>query len=221
MIEIGESVIFDLDGTLVDSSHFEDDCYLGALHQVLGDVQIDSDWSRYQHVTDIGILSEIISGARVTHPSGVISEVRSEFGTRVRAYLAGGGICAAIPGAQKFLRRLLDEGFRVGIATGGWQHTAEMKLAHARISCAGIELASCNDAVDRVGIMAHCLRKLGGDPSKTVYFGDAPWDIEATASLGWQFVGVGEQLSGQCANWVANYLELEWPLSPNHRCSRS
>ncbi|MEO0377155.1 MAG: HAD family hydrolase, partial [Cyanobacteria bacterium P01_A01_bin.17] len=65
------------------------------------------------------------------------------------------------------------------------------------------------------GIMTHCLRKIGGDPRKVVYFGDAPWDIKAAESLGWKFVGVGERLSGQCANWMTNYLDPDWTLSSN------
>lgn len=215
MSQINESVIFDLDGTLVDSSNFEDECYVGAIHQVLGDLLVDSNWSNYPHVTDAGIVSEIVSHIRVANPTDVIAEVRNEFGNRVSEYLIDGGICKAIPGAQQFLKRLLQQGYRVGIATGGWRHTAEMKLAHARVNIEGIELVSCDAAIDRTGIMTHCLRKIGGDPNMAVYFGDAPWDIKAAESLGWKFVGVGERLSGQCANWMTNYLDPDWTLSSN------
>ena len=36
MIDGTETLIFDLDGTLVDSSGFEDECYVAALREALG-----------------------------------------------------------------------------------------------------------------------------------------------------------------------------------------
>lgn len=55
----------------------------------------------------------------------------------------------------------------------------------------GLVLSSCDDALDRVAIMTGCLARLGGDNERVVYFGDGPWGMTATASLGWRFVGVG------------------------------
>jgi len=43
-------VLFDLDGTLVDSGAFEGELYVHAVRSVLG-IAIDTDWSRYRHET--------------------------------------------------------------------------------------------------------------------------------------------------------------------------
>lgn len=50
------AAIFDIDGTLVESSGFEDELYVAAVRDVLGDVCIRESWSTYRHVTDTGIL---------------------------------------------------------------------------------------------------------------------------------------------------------------------
>ena len=53
-------VMFDIDGTLIESYDIDEQCFLAAIDEVLG-IQIDSRWERYPHVTDAGILDEILS----------------------------------------------------------------------------------------------------------------------------------------------------------------
>ena len=55
------AVIFDIDGTLVESSGFEDDLYVAAVRDVLGDVCIRKAWNTYRHVTDTGILKTFLN----------------------------------------------------------------------------------------------------------------------------------------------------------------
>ncbi len=59
------AVIFDIDGTLVESSGFEDDLYVAAVRDVLGDVCIRKTWNTYRHVTDTGILLQIMEENRI------------------------------------------------------------------------------------------------------------------------------------------------------------
>ena len=55
--------MFDIDGTLVNSNDFDEECYLKAAETVLS-VKISSDWENYEHATDSGILNEVIKGGR-------------------------------------------------------------------------------------------------------------------------------------------------------------
>lgn len=52
-------VMFDIDGTLIDSSGFEDENYLNALRKFLNK-PIGFNWLKYKHVSDSGILDQII-----------------------------------------------------------------------------------------------------------------------------------------------------------------
>jgi phosphoglycolate phosphatase-like HAD superfamily hydrolase len=194
-------VVLDLDGTLIDSDAFDARLYRGAVCDVLGDVAIRPDWGDYEHVTDAGILAEI---CRENGLSFDVAEpwVRARFGERVAAYLETGGRCVPTRGAVEWLQRLAnDKAFRVGIATGGWGHTAKLKLDHAGFRLGAIPICSCDSAPERVAIMAHCRSLLSG-PGPTVYIGDGDWDRRASEALGWQFIGLGERLEGGCDRWA-------------------
>lgn len=53
--------MFDLDGTLVDSTNIDSECYLQALVDVFEfDLdKIDRNWGNYPHITDAGILQTL------------------------------------------------------------------------------------------------------------------------------------------------------------------
>lgn len=215
MIFKGDTLIFDLDGTLVKSSAFDDACYQQALREVLGHSNFNSNWETYEHVTDTGLLHELLLNLGVDEPKPIIRQVRDVFGEKIKHYLDSGGDCIPVPGALETISKLLASGFKVGIATGGWGHAARMKLRHAGFD-EPVFLSSSDDAMDRPGIMSHCCERLGGDPSRAVYFGDASWDVKATKTLGWRFVGVGKHFSGVCAEWISDFHDPRWPLSPNN-----
>ena len=66
-------VMFDIDGTLVHSYDFDEECYVEAVEEVLG-CAVNSDWSKYQHVTDSGILDEIIHNQNLKSSSKTSDE---------------------------------------------------------------------------------------------------------------------------------------------------
>lgn len=215
MITKDDTLISDLDGTLVESSRFDDDCYKQAIREVLGHSNFNSDWESYEHVTDTGLLYELLSNLAINEPEHIISQVRDVFGKKIKNYLDSGGDCLSIPGAIASISQLNASGFKVGIATGGWGHTASMKLLHAGFEEPAF-LSSCDDAMERSRIMLHCCKKIGGDPNRAIYFGDANWDVKATKLLGWRFIGVGSHFSGVCAEWISNFNDPKWPFSSNN-----
>ena len=71
--------IFDIDGTLVESFKFDEVIYCQSIEKVIG-IKIDNNWSNYQHVTDDGILNEVISANGLDGEADEIrKEVRSAF----------------------------------------------------------------------------------------------------------------------------------------------
>jgi phosphoglycolate phosphatase-like HAD superfamily hydrolase len=205
-------VVFDVDGTLVDSDAFDGDLYIAAVRHVLGDVEIDGSWQTYRHVTDAGVLAQIVEEVGVADADRVMLEVRDLFGSLVQRHLASGGACLAIAGARDALARLQSSGYKVGVATGGWGHTARMKLEHAGIPTESLVIASSDDSPDRVEIMTTCLERLGGVADQVIYVGDGLWDLEASRRAGWSFIGVGAKLRGRCENWIADFTDGAWQL---------
>ena len=71
------AAIFDIDGTLVESSGFDGDCYFSAIRDVLGEVYIHDNRGKYKNVTDTGILRQIMEENKIKE-AGQINEVRTK-----------------------------------------------------------------------------------------------------------------------------------------------
>lgn len=199
------ATIFDIDGTLVDSFGFDDAYYISAIREVLGAVYIHNDWSKYKNVTDTGSLRQIMEENKIQEKEQIM-EVRTKFGELIRQYLQNGGKCRPKGGAIHLISKLLAaENYEVGFATGGWRHTAKMKLRHAGFNLKNTILTSSDDGDERSVIMKKCLLQLGHCFQRIVYIGDAEWDMQATQELGWHFIGVGARLKGKCEYWVEDF----------------
>ena len=199
------ATIFDIDGTLVESFGFDDTCYISAIREVLGEVYIHDDWSKYKNVTDTGSLRQIMEENKIREKEQ-IKEVRTKFGELIRQHLQNGGKCCAKEGAIHLINKLTAaDNYEVGFATGGWRHTAKMKLQHAGFNLRNTVLTSSDDGDERVTIMRKCLLALGNNFQRIVYIGDAEWDMQATQELDWHFIGVGARLKGKCNFWVEDF----------------
>ena len=208
------ALVFDIDGTLLDSEGIDGTLFVQAVKDELGDIRFADDWTSYTNVTDVGILSELLeSNGREPHPE-VIDRVRERFRQLLNAFLVDGGSCPPIAGVPAFLHRIGTlPGISIGIATGGWGVTARMKLAAAKIDINGIPLSSSEDRDDRTRIMEHCLANMKGPFNRTVYIGDGIWDRDASISLGWHFIGIGKKLQGKCPLWFKDFTDIDSLLS--------
>ena len=208
------ALIFDIDGTLIDSEGIDGTLFVQAVKEVLGDIRFAENWSNYTKVTDVGILSEILELNGLGPEPAMINRVRERFRILLSDYFESGGICEPLPGVSAFLY-LLDETPQIttGIATGGWGTTARMKLAVAGIAVNGMPLSSSDDSDDRTMIMRHCLAKMEGPFSRTVYIGDGLWDRDACRRLGWRFIGIGSKLRGRCDEWFEDFRNGEAVLA--------
>jgi phosphoglycolate phosphatase-like HAD superfamily hydrolase len=212
------AVIFDIDGTLVESFQFDGNIYVSAVKDVLGDVIIKDNWNHYKNITDTGILRQIMDENKICE-EGQIGKVRKKFGDLVRQHLENSGECRPKKGAIGLIGNLLsDRRYKVGFATGGWRHTAEMKLQQAGFDLKNAVLFSSDDSDKRVGIMKRCLLALGSRFNRIVYIGDAEWDLQAAETLGWHFIGVGARLEGKCDFWVEDFSDQNLFMRMLHVC---
>ena len=200
-----QCVIFDIDGTLVRSYNFDGECYRRAVRDTIGDVSFRSDWGEYPQVTDEGILQEVYSDNALKFTGS--GEVRAKFGQFVVEHLScEPSSCVEVPGARVLMKLLQkDPNLHVGIATGGWRHTASAKLDHVKIEYEDLPFFSSDDGINRIDIMELCRESMGCSPSETIYVGDGKWDMHATKTLGWRFIGIGPRLKGKCSAWVADF----------------
>lgn len=191
-------ILFDIDGTLVDSDEFDSELYVQAVGEVLG-IEIGDDWSAYRNVTDGGILDEIIDNAGLTAGRlRIHAEVKAVFAGLVSEYLVEKeGRLPEIEGAGAFLAKLESlQDVSMAMATGGWEETARMKLRAAGLDRYSLPLASGSDALTRVEIMRIAENRAldGRDAGRRTYFGDGVWDKRASEKLGYDFIAIGDKV---------------------------
>ncbi|MEM1179089.1 MAG: HAD family hydrolase [Acidobacteriota bacterium] len=213
-----QSVIFDIDGTLIESTDFDSRLYRQAVTDVLGAVTIRDDWDDYRHVTDGGILRELLEENGISSSASAFGAVKERFIDLVESHL-GLEPCTPVRGAAELLRQLDNsETHQIGLATGGWRRTAVAKLESAGLDFAGIPFCSSDDAEDRQEIMRRCLQNIPKPTGSVVYVGDGPWDLRASKGLGWGFIAVGDRLQKIHEPWIRDFArgELEAVLSRLH-----
>lgn len=188
-------VMFDIDGTLVDSVGFDGALYADAVREVTG-VELDRRWGRYEHVSDSGILEQVLRDTRFDRDRAALAtRVQELFVALVRDYLESKpDAVREIAGAKRLVERLSAlPHVRVAIATGGWEPTARMKLEHVGIDIDTFGFATGSDARARTEIMRLAAERALGARShaRATYFGDGLWDQQASADIGYDFVGIG------------------------------
>lgn len=192
-----KAVIFDIDGTLLQSDANDDALYLAAVRDVLGNVNLRSSWGMYTQFTAAGILAEILNDNAIDATLEAVAAVRDRFVASVRRHVSDHGPFAEIPGAKAFVHSLHNSTMhRVAYATGGWHGSALLKLSVSGFPVTGVPLATSDDHFERQEIMLHALRQLDGVFDTVTYYGDGHWDAVAAKALGWQFVPVGRKLNG-------------------------
>lgn len=191
------AVIFDIDGTLLQSVSVDDDLYRQSVRSVLGPVRFRSSLAEYDFVTDSGILRQILLDNSIPADPDPMPAIKACFVRALGTHINDNGPFREISGAKEILCSLsASETHAVAIATGGWKETAYLKLNSSGFYLSGIPIASSNDSVERTEIMRIALSKLGSDFDSITYYGDGPWDRDACLALGWRFVAVGPVLGG-------------------------
>lgn len=189
--------IFDIDGTLLDSYDADADLYAAAVRKVFGLASVSTDWTAYRHVTDGGVLLEILQQHGIAPEPGLLADTEREFVASLEQHIADHGPFREIPGAVAYVSRLLARtDCYVAYATGGWRGSALLKLGSAGFPVDGIHISTSSEFTDRVSILRAALSAAPPGVGQITYYGDGTWDQEAVRELGWRFVAVGEKLGG-------------------------
>ena len=186
--------VFDLDGTLCNTSEVDGECFFGAVSAHLGVAFAELEWSTAPHVTDSGIVDWLWRRHRGRRPSDPeVAGVERDFLSRLAsAQERAASRFQCIAGAREALDGVRDAGWDVAIATGSWRASARLKLR----AC-GLEpphaLATANDGLERERIVRSAIARCRGSGdafARIVSIGDGPWDVRTSAELDLPFVGI-------------------------------
>jgi phosphoglycolate phosphatase-like HAD superfamily hydrolase len=218
-------VMLDIDGTLTQSYEYDLESFGLAIGEVLGCPPISIDLNDYVDKTSLGVTLEAIQRLTGRNPQ---TEDVNEVKRRVLCHLeriraeSPGAFCE-VPGASRFIKRIQKlKGVGIAIATGCWRDEALFKLQASSLDVDGIPMATSDDNRNRMRIMQiavdyACHLYSCPDFEHIVYIGDGIWDMQASHSLGYGFVGIGSRLlalrDDGIGIWHSDYQDIEAVLS--------
>jgi len=184
-------LIFDIDGTLTDSTGIDDKCMEKSLSNA-GNLKASSlDWSSFTHPTDAGIVNQLFENDEDTKAA-----VKSQFLNEMFVAAEDDpSHFSEILGASALLQLLEAHGFDLAIATGSWKKSGLLKLKHVSFDTSKLPFAHCDLHFDRVEIARHALESSKAHYKKTdwhqvTYFGDGTWDFSTAVAHNFSFIGI-------------------------------
>jgi len=191
--------IFDIDGTLTETNHIDDICFLQALTDAHSITDVSTDWAGYQHTTDSAIFSAIFQERFHRPPEAAEWQKFTDrfFCLLEENLVKDPSLFAEIAGASSMLHRLNQEpDWRVAIASGGWRISAALKLKVADIEIDNFPGSFADDGFSREEILQSAVSKaeMGYRQShfeRIVSVGDGLWDVRTARNLKYPFLGIG------------------------------
>lgn len=192
-------IIFDIDGTLTQTTEVDANSFIKAVKTVLQIEEINSNWAEYQYSTDSGVLNEIYEFLFKRKPSEQeVQTIQNCFVEYLKqAWLQNHSFFAPIPGAQEIFAKINNlTHWRIGIATGTWKQSALFKLNSATIPHEQLSKSYADDHVERTEIIKKTVQQAlvmhqVHQYERLIYVGDKDWDYRAAKALNMEFIGVG------------------------------
>jgi HAD superfamily hydrolase (TIGR01509 family) len=179
------AVLFDIDGTLVDSNYL----HVHAWHRAFADEGLTVESWRVHRC--IGMDGSALQDSLVPDAD---DSTRSRLkDAHSRYYLESKGLLRMLPGARELLEQVAKSGLQVVLATSA----PEEELAVLRELLDSEDIISAvtsGDDVDtakpKPDIVQIALDRAGVDTDRAVFVGDAVWDIEACQRAGVTSIGL-------------------------------
>ena len=174
------AVLFDIDGTLVDSNYLHVDAWQRALAEL--DVHADA-WRIHRAIgQDAARLVSSLAGERddawVERAKHLHASHYRELAPRLRAF----------GGTTELLRDLASRDLRVVLATSAPTDELELLLAALSDARPFVHATTSADDVDRAkpdpDLIAVALERAGAEPAEAILVGDSTWDMIAADRAG-------------------------------------
>lgn len=179
------AVLFDVDGTLVDSNYLHVHAWRRAFAELA--IEVES-WRIHRAIgMDGSALVRLLSDDA---PDDVRRELKD---LHSRYYLQTAELLSPLPGARRLLERLAALDLPVVLATSAPED--ELAILRKALNCDDLIAAVTSSAdVDVAkpdpGIIGIALDRIGTTADQAVFVGDAVWDAKACARAGVPSIGV-------------------------------
>lgn len=180
MTRIRELVVFDWDGTLMDSAAKIVRCFERALDEA-GAPQPGTDAIR--HVIGLGLkeaVAALLPGADERLRARVVERYRAHF-LRV-----DNTAMELFPGVREGLEALAAQGYRLAVATGKSRRGLERVLAETGLGSLFVATRCADEAASKPHpqMLEDILQCTGLDPEQAIMVGDTVYDLEMARAAG-------------------------------------
>ena len=189
-------VIFDVDGTLIYSERRDSKSFAEAFLQTFNRPVPTIDWHNYPHVTDTNIFDHLMTQlfGRAATPDQLETFMSNYLEKLAHKRVTTPGHYRTVPGSKECLQQLAQLPNTVlGIGTGGWKKTAELKLTHVQIAFEHLFFHGADGHYTRESIIEAVIKDAkSAHPNieRVVYIGDALWDVKTTRNMNLPFIGI-------------------------------
>ncbi|UVO13054.1 HAD family hydrolase [Mycobacterium sp. SVM_VP21] len=179
------AVLFDVDGTLVDSNYLHVHAWRHAFAEL--DLEVES-WRIHRAIgMDGSALVRLLSDDASDDVRRRLNELHSRY------YLQSATLLAPLPGARKLLERIAALGLPVVLATSAPED--ELAVLRKALDCDDLVAAVTSSADVDVAkpnpdISAIALERVGATAGRAVFVGDAVWDAQACVRAGVPSIGL-------------------------------
>jgi len=185
-------IIFDIDGTLIDSVSGYHDVIINAMND-LGISAIDTNFNALKHHTDSYALKYNYENF---FKKELPLELLTNFEKRIVFHLNQQPKTKAIKGVREALTQLDDSEYAIAFATGSLPASAIYKMKSAGLDMNVAVLATSKTSFSREGFVLEAI-----DKAKSIYnvtsfekiisVGDGIWDLKTAQNLNLDFIGIG------------------------------
>lgn len=201
------AVLWDLDGTLIDSEEYHWQAWRDTMAAEGRPI------THAEFLVTFGWRNDAILpkwlGERAT--PGEIERIGDAKEEQYRALVRAGGL-SPLPGVAEWIERLHKEGWREAIATSAPRANLECVLEVLHLGCAFDALISAEDVVHgkpAPDVFLSAAAKAGADPKNCIVVEDADAGIEAGKRAGMRTIGISRNGKARAADVVvASLTEL-------------
>jgi len=203
-----DPVVFDLDGTVVDTVELIVESFRYATRTVMGQMLPDA-------VITAGVGQPLMAQMQLlsSEHAQELYDVYREYNHRRHDELIRG-----YAGIEEMLLALRASGRRLGIVTSKGRDTTEMAFRAVGLADHFDAIVTASDTAEHKPSpvpLRLCLERLGGTAAGSIYVGDSPFDIQAgaaagmaTAAVAWGVFGREALLASAPDYWVRDPEEL-------------
>jgi phosphoglycolate phosphatase-like HAD superfamily hydrolase len=185
-------IIFDIDGTLIDSVSGYHEVIVKAMNAV-GISNVDTNFNALEHHTDSYALKYNFENF---FSKDMPLSLLDEFENHIVTYLKEQPKTTAILGVKELLKNLELSEYAVAFATGSLPKSAIYKMKSAGLPMNVTVLATSKTSFSREGFVLEAIENAKQhykvtDFEQIISVGDGLWDLKTAQNLNLDFIGIG------------------------------